>query len=324
MIPVLFAVGAAAALVAALNITLSPITTVGAPLVIALCAEFSILLTSRYVEERGRGVPPREAMDHASSRTGRAFTASALATIGGFGVIMFSSLPLLRDFGAVVTLKVVVALLSALVVVPPVAVWADERGLLGLGVAEETTATSRRPARQPVWLAASLGVLLAAGGFVLAANARGSEKVFKLLRTQPAAAAPATTPAPTTVPPTTTTVPPTTTTVATATGGSSTTAGASTTAASVAPTTLPPGPPSKPATLVAGAVYDAFVAAGAPPGQARCTADALVKKTPEDQLIAKGIATRPPSAEAAALVAEAANACGVPADVQAKVSAASG
>ena len=106
----------------------------------------------------------------------------------------------------------------------------------------------------------------------------------------------------------TTTLPPPTTTLA---------PGAST-------TTLPPGPAERPTGLVAGGIYDAFVTAGAEPGIARCTADALLAVTPEDQLLAKGIATRPPSAESEALVAAAANACGVPADVQQTVRDANG
>jgi hypothetical protein len=46
-------------------------------------------------------------------------------------VLIFSALPLLRDFGLIVTMNIMVALLSALVVLPPVLVWADERGLMG-------------------------------------------------------------------------------------------------------------------------------------------------------------------------------------------------
>jgi uncharacterized protein len=42
-------------------------------------------------------------------------------------VIATSSLPLLRDFGLIVTMNVAVALLSALVVLPPLLVWADEK-----------------------------------------------------------------------------------------------------------------------------------------------------------------------------------------------------
>ena len=56
---------------------------------------------------------------------------SALTAIAGVAVIATSSLPLLRDFGVVVALNVAVALLSALVVLPPMLVWAD-RAQLGL------------------------------------------------------------------------------------------------------------------------------------------------------------------------------------------------
>jgi uncharacterized protein len=130
LLPVVVAVGAASTVISFLGVQLSPLTTVSSPLVIATCAEFSVLILSRFLEERDRGLAPRDASRVASQRTGRAFMASALTTIGGFGVLVFAALPLLRDFGAVVTLNIAIALLAALVIVPPTAVWADERGLL--------------------------------------------------------------------------------------------------------------------------------------------------------------------------------------------------
>ena len=136
MVPVLLAVGAASVIVAVLGLTLSPLTTVSGPLVIASCTEFSILILGRYLEERQRGLTPKEATERASARTGRAFFTSALTTIGGFGVLVFSALPLLSDFGMIVTLNVAVALLSALVVMPPLLVWADNKNWLG--IEEET------------------------------------------------------------------------------------------------------------------------------------------------------------------------------------------
>ena len=59
MIPVLLAVGTSAVLVRVLGITLSPLTTVGGPLVVATCAEFSVLLVDRYAEERRAWPRPR-------------------------------------------------------------------------------------------------------------------------------------------------------------------------------------------------------------------------------------------------------------------------
>jgi hypothetical protein len=76
-------------------------------------------------------------------------------------------------------------------------------------------------------------------------------------------------------------------------------------------TTLPPGPPERPSGLVAGAFFDALTGAGVDPGVARCAADALLAKTSEADLLAKGVANTPRPAEVDALLAEAARACGV-------------
>jgi hypothetical protein len=168
MIPILIAVGAASTGVSLLGITLSPLTTVSGPLVIATCAEFSVLILGRFLEERERGLDPSEATQVAARRTGRAFVASALTTVGGFAVLLFAALPLLRDFGAVVTINVAVALLAALVVVPPAAVWADRRGLLETAV--EPVSRARRLA------AAAVGLMLLAGAVTVSLVAADDEK----------------------------------------------------------------------------------------------------------------------------------------------------
>jgi predicted RND superfamily exporter protein len=128
MVPVLIAVGLASLVSWAAGFELSPLTAVGGPLVVALCTEFTSLIIMRYLEERRRGHPPQEAVEVTASRTGRAFMVSAMAAVIGIVVLAFSDLPLLRGFGLVVALNVGVALLSALVVLPPLLAWADERG----------------------------------------------------------------------------------------------------------------------------------------------------------------------------------------------------
>jgi uncharacterized protein len=291
MVPISFAVGFSSIVVWALDITLSPMTTVSGPLVIATCGEFAVLILDRYLEERrDNGHDPVVATGVASIRTGRAFTASAFTTVGGFGVLMFAPLPLLRDFGAVVTLNVAVALLSALIVLPPLLRVADARGLVyTLG---EPPLLARR--RATVAAGAALAVVsVTALGFGLADADEEDREVL----TVPATDQPAVLTTTTTAPPPTTGAP---------------------------GDTLPPGPAERPGGLVAGAVYDAFSGAGAEPGVARCTADALLAVTPEPELLALGIASQPPTPEAAALVADAAAACGVPPEVSAAVAAGSG
>ena len=151
LVPVLVAVGAASLFAWILQLKLSPMTAVAGPLVVAACTEFTSLILLRFVEERRRGFTPREAVTITASHTGRAFIVSALTAVAGVAVIATSSLPLLRDFGAVVALNVAVALLSALIVLPPLLVWADRRnwvsrGLVPADVLEQSAA--RANARQ--------------------------------------------------------------------------------------------------------------------------------------------------------------------------------
>jgi uncharacterized protein len=279
MIPVLLAAGSSAVLVRVLDITLSPLTTVGGPLVVATCAEFAVLLIDRYAEERARGLDPDEATTVAARRTGRAFFTSALTTLGGFAVLMFSSLPLLADFGMVVTINIAVALLAALVVVPPLIKEADRRGLLAMDERRLVVSTRRR-----VVSLAGGGALAVVGVLMITNAVRVTTLATVEARTTDSIESPATIPPVTTVAPTT----------------------------SLAPdATLPPGPAERPSGLVAGAFYDGLVAAGVEPGVARCAADDLLATTSEPDLIAKGVASVPRPPEVNTLLETAAKRCGV-------------
>ena len=125
LVPVLLAVGASSLTIWALGMELTPLTTVAGPLVIAVSTEFAVLIKARYMEERAAGRSPEEAVRRGAVRIGRAFVASGLTLIGGFGVLSFAPLPLLRDFGILVSLNVLIALLSALIVLPPLLIWAE-------------------------------------------------------------------------------------------------------------------------------------------------------------------------------------------------------
>ena len=128
-VPVLIAVGASSLVAGAAGFELSPLTALGGPLVIAVCTEFTSLICMRFLEERRRR-PRRAARPSTSPPPAPAGPSSAPGSpsIIGVGVLATSSLPLLRDFGIIVSMNVAVALLSALVVLPPMLVWADGRG----------------------------------------------------------------------------------------------------------------------------------------------------------------------------------------------------
>jgi uncharacterized protein len=150
MVPVLIAVGLSSIVTWTFGITLSPMTVVAGPLVVALCTEFTSLILLRYLEERRRGLDPQQAVNVAASRTGRAFGVSALTTAAGLAVIAFSTLPLLRDFGMIVALNVTVALISALVVLPPLLIWADQRGWVSRGMLGKVPPETGRERVAPV------------------------------------------------------------------------------------------------------------------------------------------------------------------------------
>jgi len=126
MLPVVLALGASSIAFYASGTSYSPLTSISGPLIIAMGTEFNILLMSRYFEERAAGLSAREAMSTASLRIGRAIAASGLTVMGGFAVLAFSNFPLLDNFGRVTAINIGVSLLSTLILLPPLLVWADE------------------------------------------------------------------------------------------------------------------------------------------------------------------------------------------------------
>ncbi len=119
LVPVFVAVGAVSLVAWMIGLKLSPLTAVSGPLVVAVCTEFTSLILLRFVEERGRGLQPVDAMAVTASRTGRAFMVSGFTAIAGVLTIASSPWPLLRGFGLIVGLNLAVALLCALVILHP-------------------------------------------------------------------------------------------------------------------------------------------------------------------------------------------------------------
>jgi hydrophobe/amphiphile efflux-3 (HAE3) family protein len=309
LVPVLLAVGASSVIVGVLGLSLSPLTTVSGPLVVATCTEFAVLILGRYLEERQRGLDSQAASDKASARTGRAFFTSALTTIGGFAVLVGSALPLLRDFGIIVTLNVAIALLSALVLMPPLLVWADNRGWLTGDAESEAANLARKEAGAshgdapyggagsvrllgrpsgPLGVVSMLAIPLLLAVVVVMFASTSSDEAEALDDTYQAIALTTTT---TEAPPPTAPEPEV-----------------------IDPTTFPAEAPNDPNNLVVGpTLYGFLVDAGADPQQARCTADVLESRVPAAELIDSGLTTF--TDEVLEPVKEAATDCQVPPDI---------
>jgi predicted RND superfamily exporter protein len=138
LLPVLMATGWSGLVVAALGISLNPMSATLGALVIAIATEFSVLLSARYAGERRAGLPVGEALRRTYLRTGAAVLASGVTAIAGFAVLAIAGIPLLddiglisvapvlRDFGLVTVVDLMVALAGVMLVLPAAVVWAEE------------------------------------------------------------------------------------------------------------------------------------------------------------------------------------------------------
>jgi hydrophobe/amphiphile efflux-3 (HAE3) family protein len=128
LIPIALATGWSALLLFVLGVSLNPMSATLGVLVIAISTEFSVILSARYRQERAAGLAAAAALERTYERTGAAVFASGATAIAGFAALIFSDVPMLRDFGLVTVVDLAVALVGTMVVLPAVLVWAEERG----------------------------------------------------------------------------------------------------------------------------------------------------------------------------------------------------
>lgn len=127
LLPIALATGWSALVLWATGVPLNPMSATLGALVIAISTEFSVLLSERFRQELGGGRDVAAALRGAYRSTGRAVVASGVTAIAGFGVLAFSDVRMLRDFGIVTVVDLTVSLLGVLIVLPAVLVLA-ERG----------------------------------------------------------------------------------------------------------------------------------------------------------------------------------------------------
>jgi uncharacterized protein len=111
-----------------LEVDLNPMSVTLGALVIAVSTEFSVLLSSRYRQERDGGAGPARAIELAYASTGAAVLASGATAIAGFAALIASDIRMLRDFGIVTVVDLTVSLLGVMVVLPAALLWAEQHG----------------------------------------------------------------------------------------------------------------------------------------------------------------------------------------------------
>jgi hydrophobe/amphiphile efflux-3 (HAE3) family protein len=127
LVPIALATGWSALVLFVIGIPLNPMSASLGALVIAVSTEFSVLLSERFRQERAAGRDLDEALSHTYRSTGAAVLASGVTAIAGFGVLVFSSITMLRDFGFVTLIDLTVSLAGVLVVLPAVLVVSERQ-----------------------------------------------------------------------------------------------------------------------------------------------------------------------------------------------------
>ncbi len=152
MIPIAFATGWSALILFLIGIPLNPMSATLGTLVIAISTEFSVLLSERFRQERAAGHDLQAALRRTYRSTGTAVLASGITAIMGFGVLIFSNITMLRDFGFVTLVDLSVSLGGVLLVLPAVLARFERRGARQpvrslAGTAAAVTARFRRRPR---------------------------------------------------------------------------------------------------------------------------------------------------------------------------------
>jgi predicted RND superfamily exporter protein len=129
LIPIALATGWSALILFLIGIPLNPMSATLGSLVIAISTEFSVLLSERFRQERAAGHAPSDALARTYRNTGAAVLASGITAIAGFGVLVFSSITMLRDFGFVTLIDMTVSLGGVLLVLPAVLVISEREEL---------------------------------------------------------------------------------------------------------------------------------------------------------------------------------------------------
>ncbi len=112
-----------------LTISLNILTVMVTALTIGLGIDYSIHVMERFREERekrGKGI--QQSVHTTIMSTGTALTISAVTTILGFGVLIFSPMPIAQQFGIITAITIIYSFLAAVLILPVILIaWAKRR-----------------------------------------------------------------------------------------------------------------------------------------------------------------------------------------------------
>ncbi len=123
-VPIVLVIGWVFGSMFVLGIPLNVVTITVAALTVGLGITYAIHISHRFLEDVGKE-PWEEAMCTTVGHTGAALFGAAATTVGGFGILTFSILPPLAQFGIVTALSIFYSFMASVFVLPSfLAIWA--------------------------------------------------------------------------------------------------------------------------------------------------------------------------------------------------------
>jgi len=128
-----------------------PITMVSMavfPVVIGIGIDYSVNLQNRYDEEIKKGESPSHAVINSVTHMGPALGIALFSECIGFAAIFFSRVPMIRDFGLMLIVGVIICYLAAIFFTLPILYWRDTRA----GKRAPAVETESKPRKESVGL----------------------------------------------------------------------------------------------------------------------------------------------------------------------------
>jgi hydrophobe/amphiphile efflux-3 (HAE3) family protein len=150
-----------------LGVPLSMVTISGLPILLGLGVDFAVQTHNRFEEELRAGRPGDGAVDTVMAQMAPPLTIAMLAAVAGFLALQLSEVPMIKDFGVLLGVGMVVLVVEAIVVTTSLLRWREHRSPSAPG--EPTAGLVDRITRGATHLAPRWAVAIAAVGLVLGA-----------------------------------------------------------------------------------------------------------------------------------------------------------
>lgn len=125
IIPMFMVTGWSGLVMTYLKIDYTPMTATLGALILGIGCEYSILMMERYFEEKDEGASSLEAIHQTTSSIGAALVASGATVVFGFAALIASPFPIIKDFGTVTVIDILLVLIATFTVFPPLIIVLD-------------------------------------------------------------------------------------------------------------------------------------------------------------------------------------------------------